>query len=337
MSEAGESCTAILGAGSVGGRLGRELAIGDDRDVLVYSRRGEGLGRSSARPRVSRIACDTFTQAINEMDDSVSTLVFAGETGGQAELARAALLSGKNVVSPSDDPDEVRDLLRLHELAADRRLSLVVGAAFSPGLTCLLSSLGSRRFDLLDEIHLARIGTGGPQCAKQRVRSTRLTTEEWRNGRWVAAASGSGRELCWFPDPIGAKDCYRVASAEPQLIVREFPALNRVSVRMAMSRKDRLALPLPHLLHSPGDGGVGACRVELRGFRGGVSATYVFGALDRPAQAAAAVLAEVVVGIECGEAPLGAHGLAAWDSPETVLSRLRQRGIRVAEFIGSAA
>ena len=337
MSQVGESRTAILGAGSVGGRLGRELAIGDDREVLVYSRRGDGLGRSSAASGVSRMGCDTFMHAINEMDDSIATLVLAGEAGGQVDLARAALSSGMNVVSPSDDPDEVRDLLELHDLAEGRRLSLVVGAAFSPGLTCLLISLGSTRFDLLDEVHVARIGTGGPQCARQRSRSTRLTTDEWRDGRWVPAASGSGRQLCWFPDPMGAKDCYRVASAEPQLIVREFPTLNRVSVKMAMSRKDRLTLPLPHLVVAPDDGRVGASRVELRGFRRGVSTTCVLGALDRPAQVAAAVLAEVVVGIERGEAPLGAHGLAAWDSPEEVLSRLRQRGIRVAEFLGSAA
>ena len=33
----------------------------------------------------------------------------------------------------------------------------------------------------------------------------------------VERAGGSGRELCWFPDPIGAVDCYRPALPDPLL------------------------------------------------------------------------------------------------------------------------
>ena len=30
----------------------------------------------------------------------------------------------------------------------------------------------------------------------------------------MAPIGGTGRELCWFPDPIGGRDCYRAALAD---------------------------------------------------------------------------------------------------------------------------
>jgi hypothetical protein len=35
-----------------------------------------------------------------------------------------------------------------------------------------------------------------------------------------------------------------------------------------------------------------------------------------------------------GAAPIGAHGLAGWDSPTVLLAALRTRGIRVAALAG---
>ena len=95
-----------------------------------------------------------------------------------------------------------------------------------------------------------------------------------------------------------------------------------------MTRRDRLSLSLPRMLPAPPEGGVGAIRVEVRGTRSGECTTTVLGAMDRPAVACAALVAQVVEDLE--EAPVGAEGLAAWPEPGAILSRLRARGVRVA-------
>ena len=47
---------------------------------------------------------------------------------------------------------------------------------------------------------------------------------DWRDGGWVSRTGGSGRELCWFPDPVGGRDCYRAARARPAAAGRRLPA-----------------------------------------------------------------------------------------------------------------
>ena len=154
----------------------------------------------------------------------------------------------------------------------------------------------------------------------------------------VRSPGGIGRELCWFPDPIGPLDCYRAGLADPLLLVPTFPGVERVSARVSATRRDRLTARLPMLWPTDPEGGTGAVRVEVRGQRAGTRAIEVLGALDWPAVAAGAVAAATALAIAQGRiGRLGAFGLADASVPTaTLLSDLADRGIKAARFTGAS-
>ena len=262
-------------------------------------------------------------------------VVLAGPGRTHADEAAAFLRAGHHVVSTSDDIDDVRSLLSLDHEARERGLHLVVGAGFAPGLTCVLAAHGAQRFDRVEEVHVAKVGTGGPACARQHHRAIGRGALDWREGGWLQRPGGSGRELCWFPDPVGAQDCYRAALPDAMLLVPAFPGVRRVTARVAGTRRDRLTARLPMLWPTHPEGGPGAVRTELRGRRGNARDVVVFGAMDRPAVAAGAVAA--VAALWAAEGRLrrtGAGGLAELVEPVPFLAELARRGVRAAIFEG---
>jgi hypothetical protein len=327
----------VVGAGIVGVRTAREL-LGPRPDAEVPVGRVTLVSR---RPdRLEQLA-STFGSSVHlasaeqsEPDLDADVVVVARPAAEQAEVAERALAAGAHVVSTADDPDAVDALLALDGRAERAGRSLVVGAAMSPGLSCLLARHAAALLDEVDEIHVARDGAGGPACARQRLRALRGTASEWRDGAWVRRGGFSGRELCYFPDPIGAHDCYRAALAEPAVLVDAFPGVGRVTSRLAASRLDRALVPLPVLVGPPVEGRPGAVRIEVRGRRAGQREVVVYGVLDRPSVAAAAVAAVAAVSVTEGGVGTGAHGLAAVGDPVPMLRELARRGVRAAVFEG---
>lgn len=331
---------AVVGAGIVGARVARELLTpGADGVVatpspLVATRRGERrdqLARSFGRD--AEVVLDAGDL---ELGDDVGVVVIARGAGDQLEVARRALAEGRHVVSTSDDADEVEALMALDGLARRAGVSLVIGAAMSPGLSCLLVAHAATLFDRVDEIHVARHGVAGPACARQRLRALRGSALDWRDGEWVRRPGFSGRELDWFPDPVGGRDCYRAELAEPRLLQPAVPTAQRITARLAASRRDRALAPFPVLLPPPVEGGLGAVRVEVRGDLAGERATVVYGALDRPAIATGAVAALSALEAAEGRLPSGASGLASSGRHLPMLVELARRGVRSAVFEGGA-
>ncbi|MFZ4520011.1 MAG: Gfo/Idh/MocA family oxidoreductase [Microthrixaceae bacterium] len=330
----------VVGAGIVGVRAAREL-LGPGADgrpttagVTLVSRRPERLEQlaGTSTNEVALVSAETA-----EPDLDADVVVVAREHGAQVAVAERALRAGAHVVCTGDDADDVRDLLGLDPLARAVGRTLAVGVAMSPGLTCLLARHGAALFDRVEEIHVARHGAGGPACARQRRRALRGTGTEWRDGAPVRRAGFSGRELCWFPDPIGGRDAYLADLPEPELLAASFPDLRRATARLAANRRDRFLVPFPMLIGPPVEGGPGAVRVELRGVRDGGRVDVVYGVLDRPSVAAAATAAVVALRVAGGGLPTGAHGLASLGDPLPVLRELARRGVRAATFEGSAA
>jgi len=181
---------------------------------------------------------------------------------------------------------------------------------------------------------VAMVGAGGPACSRQRQRVASGPAREWRDGEWAERDGGSGRELCWFPDPIGARDCYRAALVDPELLVRAFPGVRRVSARMAVDRSTRLLGWVPRRVAPPVDGDPGAVRVEVRGLRDGVASTSVLGVMDRPSVAAAATAAVAAVRLHA-DGVVGAGGLAELvGDAGPMLRELARRGVKAATFDG---
>ena len=324
----------IVGAGAVGGRAARQLLSTGPLDdlALVESHGARASDVVGALGEPARHVA-SVAEALDGADVVVLTAPVA-----LRPLAEAALEKGAHVVSVADSLGEVRALLELDAEARERGLHIVLGAGFSPGLSCVLAAHAASEFDAVEEIHVAKLGTGGPACARQHHRALGDPAFEWRDGLWLRRPGGSGRELCWFPEPVGGIDCYRAALPDPLLLLPAFPGVRRVTAHLGANRRDRLTARLPMLRPPHPEGGLGALRVEVRGRRGSGRDERVLGVVDRPAIAAGAVAA-LAARWAVGGSLLrpGAAGLAAVVEPIPFLAALAERGVRAAAFEGEAA
>ena len=324
---------AVIGLGAVGARAARQLISTPDVDeIYVFD---------SDPVRLAEVGTALGERAVPlagpEVDGhGVSVVVLATPAGEQLDLVRTHLERGAHVVSVSDSVEDVTALLALDGEARRRGVRLVVGAGFAPGLSCLLARHGAATFDSIDEVHVAKYGTGGPACARQHHHALNHNAMDWRDGGWLQRRGGSGRELCWFPEPVGGQDCYRAALADGLVLVPAFPGIERVTARLAATRRDRMTARLPMLRPPHPEGVLGAVRVEIRGRRGPASDVLVLGSMDRPGVAAGAVAAVAALRVANDpEQRVGAFGLAEVVDPLAVLSDLARRGVKAAVFEGA--
>lgn len=333
---------ALVGVGTTGSHIARQLTQTPATELILTDIRPRRLAsvteavRAVAPDRlevraVARLVPDALTAPAPDV------VVLAGPAGTHVELAGAALAAGSHVVSLGDDADDVAGLLALDATARAGARSLVVGAGFHPGLSCLLAAYASAQLDRVEQISVYGAGTGGPACARAHHRALKHSGREWLDGAWIERRGGSGRDLAWFPEPFGARDCYRGALPTPLLLQPVFPEAQRISARMAATRRDRMTSRLPMLRPPHDDGGPGAIRVEVRGRLGPAVETVIVGVMDHPSVAAGTVAALCALAAAEGRAPVGAHGLAAWPDGRHLLMELRRRGVRVAAFGGRVA
>ena len=177
---------------------------------------------------------------------------------------------------------------------------------------------------------------GGPACARRHHAALAAIAVDWEDGEWRRRSGGSGRELVWFPEPVGGADCYRASLADPLLLVPAFPGCRRVTSRMEATRRDRLTSWLPMLRPPHPEGLAGAVRVEVRGWLEGRVKTKILGVAIPPAVAAGAVAARAALWAGAGRLSRhGAAGLAELvDAPGVFLSELTPAGVTVTAFEG---
>jgi saccharopine dehydrogenase-like NADP-dependent oxidoreductase len=322
---------AVVGVGTTGSHVVRQLAASalDLLEVVDLD-----PARAGVVARAVPYAPAQVRSGLAEVE--ASTVVLTTPAGSHLDLARDAVRAGRHVVSVSDSLDDVEALIELDTEARRAGVCVAVGAGFSPGLSCILARHAVEHLDVVDEIRVARAGTGGPACARHHHEALTGTALEWFGGQPQRRRGGTGRELAWFPDPIGALDCYRAAVASPLLLHRAFPEVDRITARFAATRRDRLTAWMPMLRPPHRDGGPGAVRVEVRGLRHAEVSAVIYGVMDHPSVAAAMVAAMVAARIEAGELPVGARGLAEMVEPVGALDELSRRGLRAAAFDGVA-
>jgi len=178
-------------------------------------------------------------------------------------------------------------------------------------------------------------GTGGPQCARQHHDSLAGVSIGWHEGEWLQRPAGSGRELCWFPDPVGARDCYRYASPEPVLLQRIAPSLQRITARVSATRRDRLTARLPMLSPPHAEGTLGGLRVEVRGVRNGMRHVEIVGIAERVATITGSVAAHAARALVNGSVAPGVHNLGQDEVPnDYILDGVLDSGTILHQFIG---
>lgn len=254
----------------------------------------------------------------------------------QAAEARDLLRRGVHVVAVGDGIGDIAAMIELAPLATDVGRVLVVGAAASPGLSGLLARSQADQLAQADEVHVAIHGTAGPGCARTHHESMDGWALTWRDGDWRSLLAGGGRELCWFPEPVGAKDCYVARSAEPRLLHAAFPEVVRITHRRSARRRDRMTARLPMLSPPPAEGGIGGLRVEVRGAASsGARRTVIVGVAEFIGSAAAATAVAFAHLIERDRIPAGLAIPGAAELPTLPLLREVSRlGIRLQEFTG---
>ena len=131
--------------------------------------------------------------------------VVASAIGGVAERAvfERALEAGVPAAGCADDADTVGSLLDLDDAAREAGVTLAVGCGLAPGLADVLARHAADAVETVDEIHVARAGSAGPACRSAVDRAGRGAAPEWRDGAWARHRAGSGRQLVWFPAPVG--------------------------------------------------------------------------------------------------------------------------------------
>ena len=273
--------------------------------------------------------------AVGSLDDSADVVVLATASGSQARLARRFLGTGRVVLATSDSVSDVRRLLGMNGAIRQQNSLVVAGVGMAPGLSDVLAVRAAEEFDRVTEVHVAKFGTGGPDCARQHHKALSSLALEWRGG-WRQRPGGSGRELCWFPSPVDAADCYRAALPDPMLLVRKFARADRITARMAATRRDRFSSWLPMLRPPHPEGKLGAVRVEVRGQRDGAWSGRILGASAAPGFAAAAVVTAVIELIGAGKVTgAGVVGLSEVVDAGEFLDLVARNGVVAEEFAGA--
>ena len=343
---------AVAGAGAVGSRIVEFLVGSDDVESVVVIR-----GPSGSRPRGSSFP---FDGARSSPRLAAAPKVQYADVGEAAELGvevtvvtapelleyfvHLSLAESSHVVTPVDEPDLLRRTMAMDDRARQNGCAVALGAAMAPGLSCVLarylcgdggsSYLGG--FDVVEELHVASAGTGGPTCARRHHTALAAISVDWQEGSWRRRPGGSGRELVWFPGPVGGADCYRAHLADPMLLAPAFPSARRITARIEATRRDRLTSPLPMLRKPHPEGLTGAVRVEMRGFVGAEAVTRIVGSAGRPAVIAAAVSAVAARWAAQGRlARTGVAGLAEMvDDPAGFARELGDYGVTISGFVG---
>jgi len=261
--------------------------------------------------------------------DVAAVVVTTGGTRAR-EWVRAAVAAGVPVATLHDGLGP--------ELDAPARAAgvpVVSGAAVTPGLSDLLARHAADLFDRVDEVHVARAGAAGPACVGE-VRSVRAAVPgEWRDGAWIADRA-YGPQLVWFPEPVGVREC-QLVQAGVAATVATVPDAGLVTVRWCGAPSTGWLST--RVRRNPVDAGWGATRVEVTGLRSGATDTVVYGAVDRTAVMAGAVVATTAValagllpGLVVATPGVRALGEVAVALP--FLTELAGRGVRAAAFEG---
>lgn len=330
----------VVGAGAVGRRAARQIAetAGVDR-VLVADR---VLDRASEVAAIVGPTAEAAEWSADEaLPSGVTAVAVAVEEAAERYVAERAIEAGVPAAFCAWGPDSVASLLDLDDAAREAGVALAVGCGLAPGLSDVLARHAASALDVVEEVHVARAGRSGSACARQLERSERGAAAEWRDGAWIRAQAGSGRQIVWFPEPVGGLECRRAGSGQGPLLLDAFPGLTRTSMRVASSRGRRNGFPgRPGARTVDSEDHWGAVWVEVRGRRGRAQEVLVYGAVDRMAFAAGTVLAVATAwtaGLGGGTQLSGSHGLGVFVDPVPFLEELSRRGVTAAAFEGTSA
>jgi hypothetical protein len=328
------STVLLVGAGAVGARAARQLTDtpGIDRVLIVERRAAQAqLVASAMGARAEVVEWD----AESPLPEGITVVACALPAGCEQPVASRALEAGVPFASAGDDEHDLVGLRSLTETARRSGVAIIAGCGLAPGLADVLARHAADAFDEVDEIGIARAGMSGDACIATAARALRSSAAEIRDGVYEESRRRGGHELIWFPEPIGPRECERVATGV-QLLSAAVPDASRITVRLA---RDDTGARQRFMRKRDPEGSWGAIRVEVWGRRGVAREPIVYGAIERTAIATGTVLgvttaalAGVLPGLLAPAA--GVFGLGAVAQPRAFLGELSRRGVKAAIFEG---
>jgi len=325
------SAVLLVGTGQVGVRAARQLVDTPGLDRIWITSRDPSRAADLVEAMGERATVHPSTRGTRPaLPDGVTGVAVATGAPEAYRWVRAAVDAGVPVAAVVDD-----GFGAMEDAATEHGVAVVAGCGLGPGLTEVLARHAADTFDVVDEVHVARVGAAGPACIEAVKDARRETPGEWRDGAWRTDRA-FGPELLWFPEPMDARECQLVRSGVAACIAT-VPDVRHATARLgAPPTVGRFRRGLGR---DPKDQGWGAVRVEVSGWRDGTAGSVVYGVVDRTAVVAGVVLAVtaagLVGGVDAGIATTaGVRTLGEVTAPVPFLTELGRRGVKAAVFEG---
>lgn len=236
----GKNILVLGGAGDMGSRVVRELHQSGEVRVTVADFRvdrakrlaGE-LGGEVSAIFVDASDRDSLNLAMEGKDLAVNCI---GPFYRYAfKVASAAVQNGVNYIDICDDDDATTALLSLEGMARKKKVTLMVGVGWTPGISNLLAVHAARQMDVAEEIDLTWVGSTsdseGVAVIKHVFHAVTRKTPMYDNYTWLDVPALSGVKRVTFPEPVGTVPAYFCGHPEPVTIPRFIDGVRRVALR----------------------------------------------------------------------------------------------------------
>jgi hypothetical protein len=326
---------AVVGLGAVGARAARLAASLAGCDGVVVTdadaERRKLVGDALEVTLAPVTIVSSHSEAFATQPDAVIVATPARVAGLIAEEALSARIP---TVIVDGSPGLARDRATLDQHARRVGQPVVIGAGFSPGLSCVLALHAASQFDEVEEVLVSVTGAGGPACARGLMAYRFAPVTRLDQGHLVRSRRRGGPLLAYFPEPVGPRDTSASADATPFALSLALPDAQRITSWRHYPPLLARILPAPvaRLARRRIPADLGAIRVEVRGMRAGQRAVSVYGAVDQPAGAAAAVATVVAARLITVPQPPGATGVGSCIEPLEALNQLAEWGVKAAVF-----
>lgn len=150
-------------------------------------------------------------------------------------IVEAAIEAGVNYVSICDDHDAAEAVLELDQAAKEKKLKILTGLGWTPGVTNIFARKGYDELDDVEKINVYWAGSAGDSEGLAVILHTihifTGNVVSFQNREFLEVKAGSGKELVAFPAPIGKVSTYHLGHPEPVTLPRYLKGVQEVTLK----------------------------------------------------------------------------------------------------------
>jgi len=306
----------VLGIGNIGKVIVRDLLLNASEleKVIIVDYNIEELERFSKEINDPRLEINKGdVRDVDSMYDlmrKADVVVNATWYEYNLHAIKAAIKARKDLADLGGLYWMTKRELEYDEQAKEAGITILIGVGDNPGTSNVVVGYASKKLDKVEEIHI-RWGSTSVAGEKPSLFSFSVSTvlDEismpailYMNGKLVESTPLSYPELTYFPEPIGYKKTYAIIHSELATLPYTIPDVKTVTYKDAwddslfpiieflresgLVRKDEIDVMgckvspqkvLASLIKpEESKNEVGALRVELKGYEGGIPVRYIY-------------------------------------------------------------